>query len=73
MYIARFHSLYAYHDKKEYLRFQSEEDKEMFKALKLFNKYDLYSKSDDIYDIEKLKPYYMSLIKKYFANDFIFY
>ncbi len=71
-YIARFHSLYAYHDKQEYFRFQSEKDKLFFKTLKKFNKYDLYSKSDDIFDIEKLKPYYINLINKYFKNSFLF-
>lgn len=28
------------------------------------NKYDLYSKSNVQIDVEKVKPYYMSLIKK---------
>lgn len=72
LYIARFHSLYAYHDKQEYFRFQSDKDKKFFDILKQFNKYDLYSKSDEIFDIEKLKPYYMNLIKKYFNNTFLY-
>ena len=71
-YIARFHSLYAYHDKQEYFRFQSEKDKSFFKTLKLFNKYDLYSKSDEIFDVEKLKPYYMKLFRKYFKNEYLY-
>ena len=71
-YIARFHSLYAYHDKQEYFRFQSEKDKLFFKTLKQFNKYDLYSKSDEIFNVEKLKPYYMNLINKYFDNSFLY-
>ena len=72
LYMARFHSLYAYHDKNEYFRFQSDKDKEMFSWLKKFNKYDLYSKCDDILDINTLKPYYMDLINKYFANSFLY-
>ena len=55
LYISRFHSLYAYHDKEEYFHFQSDKDKQMFSILKEFNKYDLYSKCDEIYDIEKIK------------------
>ena len=31
----------------------------------MYNKYDLYSKTDDIYDINSLKTYYMNLINKY--------
>jgi len=71
-YIARFHSLYAYHDKQEYFRFQSENDKLFYKTLKQFNKYDLYSKSDEIFDIEKVKPYYIGLLNKYFNNSFLY-
>ena len=72
LYMARYHSLYAYHDKKEYFRFQSTKDKQMFGWLKQFNKYDLYSKCDDIFDINALKPYYMNLIDKYFSNTFLY-
>ena len=72
LYMARWHSLYAYHDQQEYFHFQSEKDKKLYPQLKLFNKYDLYSKCDDIYDIEQLKPYYLSLIKKYFNNSYLY-
>ena len=72
LYVARFHSLYVYHDKQQYMQFQSTKDKEMFDTLKLFNKYDLYSKTDDIYDIEQLKPYYTGLVDKYFTNKYLF-
>ena len=44
----------------------------MFNLLKKFNKYDLYSKCDEIYDIDMLKQYYMDLIKKYFVNTFLY-
>jgi len=72
LYIIRFHSLYAYHDKCEYTHFQSEKDKSFFHLLKLFNKYDLYSKSDTIYDYNALKEYYMRLIQKYFQNTYLY-
>jgi inositol oxygenase len=41
----------------------------MLPWLKEFNKYDLYSKSKVRADVEKLKPYYLSLIHKYFPNE----
>ena len=72
LYIIRFHSLYVYHDKQEYMRFQNDKDKKYFKYLKLFNKYDLYSKSDQIYDIQQLKPYYLDLISQYFKHSYLF-
>ena len=31
----------------------------------VFSKYDLYTKSTKVPDVEKLKPYYQSLIDKY--------
>ncbi len=72
LYMARWHSLYAYHDQQEYFYFQSQKDKKLYPQLKLFNKYDLYSKCDDIFDIQELKPYYLKLIKKYFKNEFLY-
>ncbi len=72
LYIARFHSLYSYHDKHEYFHFKSEKDNKLFPILKIFNQYDLYSKSDYIFSIEDLKPYYVNLINKYFVNPYIY-
>ncbi len=57
---------------KNTLDFSLKKTNYVFKTLKKFNKYDLYSKSDDIFDIEKLKPYYINLINKYFKNSFLF-
>jgi inositol oxygenase len=34
----------------------------------LCSKYDLYSKSNVRIDVEEVKPYYMSLIEKVYAN-----
>lgn len=36
------------------------------KVVRIFNPYDLYSKSDEPCEVDKLKPYYQSLIAKYF-------
>ncbi|KAM4068957.1 hypothetical protein ACB094_12G052500 [Castanea mollissima] len=46
----------------------NEEDRENLKWVQTFNKYDLYSKSNVRIDVEKVKPYYESLIKKYFPE-----
>ena len=73
LYIIRYHSLYPYHQHGEYKHFQSDKDKDMFKWLKLFNKYDLYSKTDEPIDIKKTKEYYIPLIKKFFYNSQLFF
>jgi inositol oxygenase len=43
-YIVRYHSLYAWHSGNEYDYLEDEEDKNMKKIVREFNKFDLYSK-----------------------------
>ncbi|GAA0163475.1 oxygenase [Lithospermum erythrorhizon] len=66
LFIIRYHSFYPLHKSGAYTNLMNEEDKENLKWLNIFNKYDLYSKSNVRIDVEKVKPYYMSLIEKYF-------
>eukprot|EP00438_Fugacium_kawagutii_P036161 Skav228030 [mRNA] locus=scaffold1073:236214:237089:- [translate_table: standard] len=61
----RLHSFYPWHDKRAYTHFECPEDAETLKWVKEFNKFDLYSKGDAVPDVESLKPYYSSLLKKY--------
>ena len=68
LYIIRYHSLYAWHDRNEYKYLTNEKDVEMLPWVKQFNKYDLYSKSDKTFNLEELKPYYQGLIDKYLPN-----
>ncbi|PIN01212.1 Aldehyde reductase [Handroanthus impetiginosus] len=66
LFIIRYHSFYPLHRAGAYTHLMNEEDKENLNWLKIFNKYDLYSKSKVRIDVEKVKPYYLSLIEKYF-------
>ncbi|CAL5361272.1 hypothetical protein CsSME_00052172 [Camellia sinensis var. sinensis] len=68
LFIIRYHSFYALHKSGAYKHLMNEEDIENLKWLQIFNKYDLYSKSKVRIDVEKVKPYYLSLIKKYFPE-----
>eukprot|EP00245_Coleochaete_scutata_P015455 TRINITY_DN6887_c0_g2_i1.p1 TRINITY_DN6887_c0_g2~~TRINITY_DN6887_c0_g2_i1.p1 ORF type:complete len:328 (-),score=64.93 TRINITY_DN6887_c0_g2_i1:646-1629(-) len=68
LYITRYHSFYALHKEGAYKEFMNDFDREMFPWIKEFNKYDLYSKSTEKVDVEELKPYYQSLIAKYFPQ-----
>jgi len=61
----RFHSFYPWHDKGAYKHLEAPEDIETMRWVKEFNKFDLYSKGDDVPDVEALKPYYQSLLEKY--------
>ncbi|XP_041000643.1 inositol oxygenase 1-like isoform X1 [Juglans microcarpa x Juglans regia] len=66
LFIIRYHSFYALHRSRAYKHLMNQEDVENLKWLQIFNKYDLYSKSKVRVDVEKVKPYYLSLIEKYF-------
>jgi len=68
LFIIRYHSFYALHKSGAYKHLMNEEDAENLKWLQIFNKYDLYSKSKVRVDVEKVKPYYLSLIEKYFPE-----
>ncbi|GAB4854352.1 Inositol oxygenase 1 [Ancistrocladus abbreviatus] len=63
LFIIRFHS-YALHREGEYNYLMNKDDEENLKWLKIFNKYDLYSKSKIRVDVDQVKPYYMSLVEK---------
>ncbi|KAK0597396.1 hypothetical protein LWI29_024881 [Acer saccharum] len=62
----RFTPVHALHRSGTYKHLMNEEGVENLKWLQVFNKYDLYSKSKVQIDVEKVKPYYLSLIEKYF-------
>lgn len=68
LFIIRYHSFYPFHKAGAYKHLMNEEDAKNLKWLEVFNKYDLYSKSKDKIDVEKVKPYYLSLIEKYFPS-----
>lgn len=68
LFIIRYHSLYPLHKAGAYKHLMNKEDEEDLKWLNIFNKYDLYSKSKVLVDVDEVKPYYQSLIKKYFTE-----
>jgi inositol oxygenase len=68
LFVIRYHSFYSLHKSGAYKYLLNAEDVENLKWLQIFNKYDLYSKSKVLIDVEKVKPYYLSLIKKYFPE-----
>jgi len=68
LFIIRYHSFYPLHKAGAYQYLMNEEDRQNLKWVKIFNQYDLYSKSKVRIDVEKVKPYYLSLIEKYFPS-----
>ncbi|KAI1812630.1 DUF706-domain-containing protein [Poronia punctata] len=64
----RYHSFYPWHKEGGYRYLMDEHDERMLEAVRAFNPYDLYSKSDGLPDVEELKPYYLELIDEFFPQ-----
>ncbi|XP_062316655.1 inositol oxygenase-like [Osmerus eperlanus] len=65
LYMIRFHSFYPWHSHGDYMHLCNDKDQRMLPWVREFNKFDLYTKSTELPDVENLKPYYQSLINKY--------
>ncbi|XP_044533192.1 inositol oxygenase isoform X1 [Gracilinanus agilis] len=64
-YMIRFHSFYPWHTGGDYRHLCSTRDLDMLPWVQEFNKFDLYTKSEDLPDVSELRPYYQGLIDKY--------
>jgi inositol oxygenase len=58
--------IHSWHREGAYSHLTAPVDEKALAAVRAFNPYDLYSKSDGGVDVEALKPYYQGLIQKYF-------
>lgn len=63
--IIRLHSFYPWHSGGDYRHLCTDEDLKTLDLINEFNKYDLYTKSAPVPNIEELMPYYQGLIDKY--------
>ncbi len=68
LYMIRYHSFYAAHRERDYEYLFDERDREMFEWVRRFNPYDLYSKSDQRPDLQRLRPFYERLIDDFFPK-----
>ncbi|KAJ7839346.1 DUF706-domain-containing protein [Mycena olivaceomarginata] len=66
LWMIRYHSFYPWHRGKRVHPPHGPRGREALAAVRAFNPYDLYSKSDGGVDVEGLRPYYQRLIAKYF-------
>lgn len=62
----RYHSCYPIHREGAYQHLLTDKDEKTLEWVRLFNPYDLYSKSDEKVPLARLKPYYDELINEYF-------
>ena len=63
--IIKLHSFYPWHTGGDYMHLCNEDDLRTMPLIREFNKFDLYTKSAPVPDIQALMPYYQGLIDKY--------
>ena len=68
LYIVRYHSFYPWHTSGAYGHLANDNDHQNKKWLREFNRFDLYSKADDLPKQEEVMPYYRQLLVKYGLN-----
>ncbi len=68
LYIIRFHSFYPAHKHGAYQDFMNEQDHELMPFLKLFCKYDLYSKTSEKINVDEILPYYEELVSEFLPD-----
>ncbi len=62
----RYHSFYPAHQEGAYTHLMNDRDRKTLDSVRAFSGYDLYSKSAERPDVNKLRPYYEDLIVEYF-------
>lgn len=72
LYMLRYHSFYPQHRENAYDHLMDSHDHEMFEWVRLFNPYDLYSKTPTPPDWNELRPYYENLVAKYLPSSLKF-
>jgi inositol oxygenase len=66
LYMIRYHSFYPGHKEHAYDHLMNDHDRDMFRWVRAFNPYDLYSKAAARPNVATLRPYYEELIAEFF-------
>lgn len=69
LYMIRYHSFYPWHREGEYDCLLNDRDRDMLQWVRLFNPYDLYTKSHERPNLDQLRPYYDDLISEFFPAE----
>jgi inositol oxygenase len=73
MVMVRYHSFYPWHSEGSYEKLTNKKDDQYKEWIKDFNQYDLYSKSNHMYQLEELKEYYQPIAEKYLGSGPIYF
>jgi len=73
MVMIRYHSFYPWHSGGSYTQLLAPEDRHYLEWIKDFNQYDLYTKSNAVYELDEIKDYYRPIADKYLGNGPIYW
>ena len=73
MVAVRYHSFYPWHNGNSYAELECEKDKTYKEWVKSFNRFDLYTKRHESFDLASLKDYYQPIIEKYLGSGPIYW
>lgn len=69
LYMLRYHSFYAAHRERAYDHLMNDHDQAMFRWVRKFNPYDLYTKSGQRPNVPELLPFYQDLAAEYLPDE----
>jgi len=67
-YMIRYHSFYPGHRERAYQHLLNAQDRDMFRWVRKFNRYDLYTKSEQQPDLDAVLPFYHQLVAQFFPD-----
>lgn len=73
MVMIRYHSFYPWHSGGSYQALLTAKDEEYLQWIRDFNRYDLYTKSETLYDLNKVRDYYKPIADHYLGTGPIYW
>ena len=73
MTMIRYHSFYPWHTGGSYTELLNKKDEAYLETIRDFNRYDLYTKSQKIVDLEDVREYYQPIAEKYLGSGPIYW
>lgn len=65
----RYHSFYPWHTGNSYAELEGPRDAQYKEWIRSFNRFDLYTKRPESFDLESMKGYYQPIIEKYLGTE----
>lgn len=73
MAMIRYHSFYPWHSGGSYGSLLNHRDKQYLSWIRDFNRYDLYTKCEQTYELEEIKDHYLPIAEKYLGSGPIYW